>query len=197
MDAVLTLAPSELLLGGQRSGKSRRAEALAAAWLAAGSGREAVLVATARGLDAEMQDRIRRHQDDRAARLPALRTVEEPLHVGRAIDAHSSPATLVVVDCLTLWLSAWMVPAPDAAGAAVDPYPFPEAALAALLAALAAARGPVVLVSNEIGLGVIPGEVLTRRFVDALGRLNQRVAQACSRVTLMVAGMPVCVKDLP
>lgn len=181
----------ELILGGQKSGKSRRAELTAAAWLAASPSHDAVLIATAQPWDDEMRERIARHQEDRAQRVPGVRTVEEPLALADAISAHSAPRTLVLVDCLTLWLTNRLMPMPDAGASAGSP----EEAIAALLAALASARGPVVLVGNEIGLGVIPMGREVRAFVDALGRLNQSVAAACDRVTLMVAGLPLTLKE--
>ncbi len=188
--STATIARRELILGGQKSGKSRRAEQLAAAWLAQDARHGVVLVATAQAHDAEMRARIERHRADRTARLPALRTVEEPLALGEALAAHSAPHTLLVVDCLTLWLTNWLMPMDGRVPSEGDN----AAAQACLLAALAAAPGPVVLVSNEIGLGVIPlgGEV--RAFVDALGLLNQRVAAACERVTLVAAGLPLTLK---
>ena len=181
----------ELILGGQKSGKSRRAELTAATWLAASPLRDAVLIATAQPWDDEMRERIARHQEERAQRVPGLRTVEEPLALAEAIAMHSAPQTLVLVDCLTLWLTNRLMPMPDAEASAESP----EDAIAALLAALVDARGPVVLVGNEIGLGVIPMGREVRAFVDALGRLNQSVAAACDRVTLMVAGLPLTLKE--
>ena len=184
------LARRELIVGGQKSGKSRRAEQLAAAWLAQDARHGAVLLATAQAHDGEMRTRIERHRADRAARLPALRTVEEPLALGEAVAAHAAPHTLLVVDCLTLWLTNWLMPVDGRVPSEAD-Y---ADAQGRLLAALQAAPGPVVLVSNEIGLGVIPlgGEV--RAFVDALGLLNQRVAAVCERVTLVAAGLPLSLK---
>ena len=179
----------ELILGGQKSGKSRRAETIAAEWLTASPSRDAVLIATAQPWDDEMRDRIARHQADRAARVPGLRTVEEPLALAESIAAHSAPETLVLVDCLTLWLTNRLMPMDEAQAEA------PGVAVDALIAALASARGPVVLVGNEIGLGVIPMGREVRAFVDALGRLNQSVAAACDRVTLMVAGLPMTLKE--
>jgi adenosylcobinamide kinase / adenosylcobinamide-phosphate guanylyltransferase len=180
---------SELILGGQRSGKSRLAEKRTGAWLAASPAHRAVFVATAQPWDEEMRQRISRHQNDRAACLPGMLTVEEPLALPQAIAAHSQPQVLMVVDCLTLWLTNWQMPVtPDAVSkeAPVDP----------LLQALRDAPGPVVLVSNEIGLGVVPMQPEVRAFVDALGRLNQDVAQFCARVTLMAAGLPLALKDI-
>ncbi|WP_046115277.1 bifunctional adenosylcobinamide kinase/adenosylcobinamide-phosphate guanylyltransferase [Aquincola tertiaricarbonis] len=180
----------ELILGGQKSGKSRCAEARAAAWLQAAPAHEAVLIATALAGDGEMASRIQRHRQERAARVPGLATVEEPQALAEAVRRLSAPGRLLVVDCLTLWLTQQAMP--------LQGVPADEAALAAqraaLCGALAAAPGPVVLVSNEIGLGVAPMSADARRFIDALGLLHQAVAAACMRVTLMVAGCPVRVK---
>ena len=185
-------ARSEFILGGQRSGKSRRAELLARAWLAGAPERRAVMAATGQAWDEEMRDRIARHQADRAVRVPGMVTVEEPLALAEALRRHSDPHTLIVVDCLTLWLTNLMMPADPACALG-------EAAVIAagedLCAAIAAAPGPVVLVGNEIGLGVIPMGREVRAFVDALGRLNQQVAASCQRVTLMAAGLPLTLKD--
>lgn len=180
----------ELVLGGQKSGKSRRAEQRAADWLAAAPSHDAVLLATGEAHDEEMRARIARHRCDRARRVPGLRTVEEPLHLAETLAAHSASHRLVLVDCLTLWLTRRLMPVP---GASPVPGDWREAAQA-LVAALRGAPGPVLLVSNEIGLGVIAPAPEVRAFVDALGRLNQQVAAACDRVTLMVAGQALAVK---
>ena len=185
--ADASIARHELILGGQKSGKTARAERLAAAWLACSPSHQAVYLATACAADAEMRERIDRHRRDRALRVPAMRTVEAARDLPQALAEQSRPGTLVVVDCLTLWLTAWLMPADGSPG---EPPP-----VESLLQALRAARGPVVLVSNEIGLGVIPLGRQVRAFVDALGTLNQQVAQACSRVTLMAAGLPLVLKD--
>ena len=100
----------ELILGGQKSGKTRRAEQAARTWLDGAPGREAVYLATGQAWDAEMRQRIQRHQDDRAARVPGMRTQEAPRALAQALQACSQPQTLVVVDCLTLWLTHWMMP---------------------------------------------------------------------------------------
>ena len=184
--AELRVARSELVLGGQKSGKTARAEALAAAWLARSPAHRAVYIATAQAWDEEMRERIARHRSDRAQRVPRMETVEEPLELARAIGAHSRADTLVVVDCLTLWLTARLLPAAGEAQAAPDD--------SLIAGAVAAAAGPLVLVSNEIGLGVVPLGRETRTFVDALGRLNQQAALACERVTLMAAGLPLVLK---
>ena len=194
MTINLTLARSELILGGQRSGKSRRAEMLARIWLDGANDHRAVLIATAQPGDEEMGERIARHQADRAQRVPGLHTLEEPLHLAEAITEHSGPDTLVLVDCLTLWLTNLLMPAPE-----FEENSFLEPAwrarVASLLIAIETAPGPVVLVGNEIGMGVIPMGAQVRAFVDALGRLNQDVAAICERVTLMAAGLPLTLKD--
>ncbi|MBB3637879.1 bifunctional adenosylcobinamide kinase/adenosylcobinamide-phosphate guanylyltransferase [Variovorax atrisoli] len=183
----------EFILGGQKSGKSRRAEQRAVDWLAAGArARRAVLIATAQAYDDEMQERIVRHQADRAERVPGMRTIEEPVELARAIVTQSTPETLVVVDCLTMWLTNLLMPMPIEDARPVTRTPATHIAM--LLVALRDAPGPVVLVGNEIGLGVIPIGRETRAFVDALGRLNQDVAAACGRVTLMAAGLPLSLK---
>lgn len=182
------IARSEFILGGQRSGKSRRAELLARQWLAMDTSHRAVMIATGQPWDDEMRERIARHQRDRAERVPGMATVEEPRALAEALREHSSaPHTLVVVDCLTLWLTNLLMPAE---GAAADP----GAPTRNLCQAIETARGPVVLVGNEIGLGVIPMGREVRAFVDALGGLNQAVAAACERVTLMAAGLPLTLK---
>ena len=224
---ILSVAKSELILGGQKSGKSRRAELLARQWLGQGVDHRAVLIATALPWDDEMRARIARHQTDRAARVPGMATVEEPLALAQAIAQHSTPQTLLVVDCLTLWLTNCLMPADGGQRAPTEacavghfaqvkeepaqragdteqnaqPYKPPArvdiAQAAPLLIAIENAPGPVVLVGNEIGLGVIPLGHEVRAFVDALGQLNQAVAQVCQRVTLMAAGLPLTLKDGP
>lgn len=202
--AELSVTRSELILGGQKSGKSRRAEDLARLWLWQSPEHRAVLIATAQPWDDEMRERITRHQQDRAERVPGMTTVEEPLALGSAIAQHSQPNTLLVVDCLTLWLTNRLMPPEAAAGesdTADSKSNMPQAlvesnGVALLSGAIAQASGPIVLVSNEIGLGVIPMGREVRAFVDALGRLNQRVAAACARVTLMAAGLPLVLKEV-
>ena len=192
---TMTIAKRELILGGQKSGKSRRAELLARQWLDAAPDHQAVLIATAQPWDHEMRQRIARHQVDRAERVPGMRTVEEPIALAEAIRQHSSARTLVVVDCLTLWLTNRLMPAENESNLALEPMD--TARTASLLIAIEEAAGPVVLVGNEIGLGVIPMGREVRAFVDALGRLNQDVAAVCERVTLMAAGLALTLKDAP
>ncbi|MEK8052569.1 bifunctional adenosylcobinamide kinase/adenosylcobinamide-phosphate guanylyltransferase [Ideonella sp. DXS22W] len=185
----MTRPPHELILGGARSGKSRRGELCARAWLAQSPQHQALLLATAWAGDDEMAARIARHRAERAERVPALATLEVPRGLPQAVAAHSAPQRLLVVDCLTLWVSQCLMPPPG------EPAQDLDAERAALLAALDAAPGPVVLVSNEIGQGVMPMQREVRRVVDALGELHQAVAARCPRVTLMVAGLPLSVKQ--
>ena len=195
---TLSIARSELILGGQKSGKSRRAELLARDWLAQSADHRAALIATGQAWDEEMRERIARHQRDRAERVPGLQTVEEPRDVAAALTRTCAPHTLVVVDCLTLWLTQWTMPlgfetmnSEQKQALALDW----QAQAAMFLKAVRKSPGPVVLVGNEIGLGVIPMGREVRAFVDALGTLNQQVAQVCPRVTLMAAGLPLTLKE--
>jgi adenosylcobinamide kinase/adenosylcobinamide-phosphate guanylyltransferase len=151
------------------------------------------MVATAQAWDDEMRLRISRHQADRAERVVGMQTVEEPFALGETIARLSQARTLIVVDCLTLWLTNFLMPMPIADQPA-SPQDTTQP-ITNLLSALKKAPGPVVLVGNEIGMGVIPMGAEVRQFVDHLGRLNQDVANACQRVTLMVAGQAMVVKD--
>mgnify|MGYP000963481064 CR=1 FL=1 len=163
-----------LVLGGARSGKSRFAEGRIAArpppW---------TYIATAEALDDEIRDRIERH---RAGRSAGWTNVEAPHELAEAIRA-ADPRAPVLVDCLTLWLTNVLLAGEDL-----------DAATAALARTLAAPRGPWVVVSNETGLGIVPDNALARRFRDAQGILNQRVAAVADRVILTVAGIPLEVK---
>ncbi len=193
-----SIARSEFILGGQKSGKSRRAELLARQWLEASPDHRAVLVATGQPWDDEMRERIARHQRDRAERVPGLATVEEPRDLAGALALHAADGrTLVVVDCLTLWVTNWLMPlGADLSDAEVNralALDF-QAQFALFSGAIERAAGPVVVVGNEIGLGVIPMGREVRAFVDALGGVNQGVAGVCERVTLVVAGVGLCLK---
>lgn len=192
----MPLARSELILGGQRSGKSRRAQALAADWLVASSGHHAVLLATASASDAEMAERIAQHQRDRAGHCPGLQCVEVPLALPQAIARYGNADTLIVVDCLTLWLTnlLWSQQGPCADAPSHTDMERALQAMAELASAVETARGPLVLVGNEVGQGVIPLGPQVRAFVDTLGQMNQAMARCCARVTWMVAGLPVRVK---
>lgn len=186
---------TQFILGGQKSGKSRRAELLARQWLAADAAHQAVLVATGQAWDAEMSERIARHQRDRAERVPGMQTLEEPRDLAAVLALHSHPQRLLVIDCLTLWLTNWLMPVEEdnfeSKQAQSQDW---EAQLALFLKAIDEAAGPVILVGNEIGLGVIPMGKEVRAFVDALGVLNQQVAAHCESATLMCAGLPLALK---
>ena len=169
---------SILVLGGARSGKSGWARALAER-----GGRQPVLIATARAGDAEMAERIARHREERG---PRWTVIEEPDDIAAAIAAATGPGSVVVVDCLTLWLSNLMLAGRDV-----------EAATAGLPRVIAGARGPLVLVSNAVGEGVVPRTELGRKFRDAQGRLNQAAAAACDAVVVMHAGLPSRIKPAP
>jgi adenosylcobinamide kinase/adenosylcobinamide-phosphate guanylyltransferase len=164
-----------LLLGGARSGKSRiaqtRAETLAG---------DLVYVATGQALDDEMAQRVAQHRADRGARW---RTVEVPLELAAAIRRESGEGRVLLVDCLTLWLSNLMLGDHDVA-----------LATQALLDALASTSGTVLLVSNEVGMGIVPENALARRFRDEAGRLNQRVATAANEVLFVAAGLAMPLK---
>ncbi len=176
-DWKLATAPITLVLGGARSGKSRYAESLIAA-LPPAWNPPWVFVATAEPGDEEMRARIAAH---RARRGPSWQTVEAAHELAEAVLlAQPMP---VLVDCLTLWLSNLML-----GEAAID------AEIARLERALDAASAPVVLVSNEVGSGIVPEYPLGRKFRDAHGVLNQRMAARADRVVLMVAGLPLAVK---
>lgn len=177
------MTTNQLIIGGQRSGKSGWAERLGSRWLAEVSSHSVVVVATAVAGDREMHQRIERHKLDRPN---GFGTFESPYELSARIDSMSSPERMIIIDCLPLWLTNWLMPAPGQAQRAAE-WP---AQKAAFLAALRNASGPVVIVSNEIGAGVIPLDPQVRTFVDELGRLNQDVAQACDTITWMVAGQP-------
>lgn len=177
----------ELILGGARSGKSRHAEALAGA-----SGLAVTVIATAEGGDAEMSARIRRHQADRPAHW---RTVEEPLALAAALRREADAGRCVIVDCLTLWLTNLLAGAetlPPEAGA--DALPRFRAERDALLDVLPGLPGEILLVANEVGLGLVPETPLGRLFRDEAGRLNQAIAARVPRVSFVAAGLPLRLK---
>ena len=164
-----------LVLGGARSGKSRHAEALVE-----GSGLACHYLATGTPGDAEMAARIAAH---RARRGGHWVLHEEPLALAATLVEIAAPDRAVLVDCLTLWLTNLMVAERDLDGA-----------LAELLASFEQTRGPVVLVSNEVGQGVVPMNAMARRFVDQAGSLHQRLAALADRVDLVTAGLPLTLK---
>jgi len=163
-----------LVLGGAASGKSARAEALIVA-----SGLSRVYVATAQAIDDEMEDKILRHQEMRG---PDWRTVEEPLDIAAALEGVRE-GEAVLLDCVTLWLSNHLLEESDL-----------EAETERLLAALDACPAPVVVVSNEAGMGVVPDTSLGRRFRNAQGRLNQELAARAELVMAVMAGLPMVLK---
>ena len=167
----------ELFLGGARSGKSRLAEARAEE-----RGGPVTYLATATTEDGEMAERVAAH---RAQRPPDWGLVEEPLALGRALRTTAAPNGLVLVDCLTLWLANALAAGEERFAAERDE----------LLRALETAAGPVVLVSNEVGSGIVPMGAGTRRYADEAGRLNQAVAARAERVVLVVAGLPWTLKE--
>lgn len=166
---------SLLVLGGARSGKTRFAQACAEAMPS-----DLVYIATAQALDPEMAQRIARHQDDRG---PRWHTVEAPLDLPDAIAAESRADRVLLVDCLTLWASNLLFADRDA-----------TAALGALAQSVADAAGPVIFVSNEVGLGIVPDNALARRFRDMAGDINQGVARFADRVVFIAAGLPLTLK---
>jgi adenosylcobinamide kinase / adenosylcobinamide-phosphate guanylyltransferase len=166
-----------LILGGARSGKSALAERLAHE-----SGREVVYVATAHAGDEEMAARIAHH---RARRPASWLSVEEPVHLADALRMHAGRDRTVLVDCLTLWLSNLL--------GDVDAGCF-ERERTALLDTLPMLPGEVLMVSNEVGLGIVPLGELTRRFVDEAGRLHQSLAAISERVLFVAAGLPMVFK---
>jgi adenosylcobinamide kinase / adenosylcobinamide-phosphate guanylyltransferase len=165
-----------LVLGGARSGKSRFAELL----VASHDGGHAY-VATAEAGDGEMAERIRRH---RARRDPAWKTTEEPIDLPRALKTATADGSAALVDCLTLWLSNLMAAGHDV-----------ESRTATLIQGLPRLRGPVVFVSNEVGLGIVPDNALARAFRDQAGELHQAIAAAADRVYFVTASLPQLLKD--
>jgi adenosylcobinamide kinase / adenosylcobinamide-phosphate guanylyltransferase len=166
---------SLLVLGGARSGKSAYALEVAEAACA-----ERLYVATATPGDEEMAARIARHQTDRGR---GWSTLEEPLDVTRALQAEARPGRIIVVDCLTLWLANLMLAKRD-----------PEPAVAGLAAAIGTLAGPAILVSNEVGMGIVPNHKLGREFRDWQGRANAEIACVCDAVVFVAAGLPLQLK---
>jgi adenosylcobinamide kinase/adenosylcobinamide-phosphate guanylyltransferase len=173
-----------LLIGGARSGKSALAETLARK-----AGLPVVYIATAQAADAEMAQRIAHH---RARRPAGWSTVESPRRLAETLAAQAAPGRMVIVDCLTLWLSNLIT------GGGVDEADFDLAGFEqerrALLDLLPVLPGEIVLVTNEVGFGIVPMGRLARMFMDEAGRLNQEIAARCERVTLVVAGQPLSLK---
>jgi adenosylcobinamide kinase / adenosylcobinamide-phosphate guanylyltransferase len=163
------------ILGGARSGKSRYAEGLVMGCMPPW-----VYVATAQAYDDEMSARIAEHQNRRDG---SWRTVEAPLDLPGAIAAHGNMGQAVLIDCLTLWLSNIMLAGQDLV-----------AEQRRLVAALGNVDGPIVIVSNEVGFGIVPDNALARQFRDAQGRLNMQIAAIADRAVLIAAGLPLILK---
>ena len=171
------------VLGGARSGKSVHAEQLAS-----DSALPVTYIATARvSDDAEFSARIAHHRERRPAHW---RLHEAGVDLAGAVSQVDAPGHCILIDCLTLWLANLLCP-PEGDGLPIDRY---HAHFAAFEAALVNAKGKLIVVSNEIGLGVVPLGAATRLYVDELGRLNQRIAALSTRVTMMVAGLPLALK---
>lgn len=181
--ATFPLPPVTLVLGGARSGKSTHAERLATGTLLGGAPRPAVYIATAEAGDTEMAARILAHRLRRGGQWT---TIEEPLRLDEALHQAQVHGQPVLVDCLTLWLSNLML-----AGADLDEE------TDTLLQVIDDCTTPVIFVSNEVGLGIVPDTTLGRAFRDAQGRLNMRIAGRADRVILMAAGLPLVMKDRP
>ncbi|MCL2523100.1 MAG: bifunctional adenosylcobinamide kinase/adenosylcobinamide-phosphate guanylyltransferase [Betaproteobacteria bacterium] len=181
----------QLIIGGARSGKSLLAERRAAA-----SGRRVIYVATAEAGDDEMARRIAHHR----ARRPAdWGLAEETLYLAARLRQLAAADTCLLVDCLTLWLSNLLLTgrasAQAEAGDAVD-CPLLAGEIGALIAALPQLPGQLILISNEVGWGIVPMHPVSRLFADEQGRLNQRLAAVCDQVTLVAAGLPLELKGL-
>src|SRR3712207_2991396 len=174
----MTLHRRVLVLGGVRSGKSRTAQQVAES----GSSQR-TYIATAQAYDDEMRARIAQHQSERDQ---SWRTVDAPLELAHAITDQTGSGKAVLVDCLTLWLSNMLLAERDLTHEADR-----------LVEAVQAAQGPLILVSNEVGHGIVPATPLGRRFRDEQGRLNQRVAEACDAVVFVAAGCPILLKPAP
>lgn len=164
-----------LVLGGARSGKSSYAQTRAEALDG-----ELRFVATAQAFDTEMTDRITRHRADRGQRWS---TIEAPIDLAAAIRAESREGRVLLVDCLTLWTSNLLLAGHDIATATGE-----------LVRAVSTAPGPLILVANEVGLGIVPDNALARRFRDEAGRVNQRIAAAADEVVFIAAGLPLRLK---
>jgi len=166
-----------LILGGVKSGKSRYAENLATS-----ISEDVTLIATATVLDDEMAVRVARHQEDRPA---SWTTLEEPIHLGQVLRSING-ANVVVIDCLTLWLTnLLMLENSGALNQEIDDF---EQAIKAF-------KYPLILVSNETNMGIVPLGDLSRQYCDQVGLLHQRLAAACDKVELIVAGLPVLLKQ--
>lgn len=180
----------QLIIGGARSGKSRFAENRVAEL--ASQGYECHYLATALGLDDEMRERIQRHQQDRLDSAVHWHNHEVGIELGYHLKQLAAPERVLLVDCLTLWLTGLLCQEDDEYRN--HSHREPAQAIASLCGMLAQLPGEILLVSNEVGSGIVPLGELSRQFVDEAGRLNQAVAALADRVTLVVAGLPLQLK---
>lgn len=178
-----------LIIGGARSGKTAHAIALAKS-LSAARGVNVTYVATAQALDREMEHRISLHRAERPA---TWRTLEAPTGLAQAVSGQES-SNILIIDCMTLWLSNALLQ-DFREDASTAPLPTWEAERDKFLQWLSSARTEVLLISNEVGMGIVPLAPVARRFQDEQGRLNQLLAAACDQVTLVVAGIAVPIKS--
>ena len=167
--------PISLILGGARSGKSQYAENLSNDY------EKKIYLATAQARDNEFKERIKIHQQRREN---SWQTLEEPLQIANVITTHSHPETVVLIDCLTLWLSNML-----------EHKKNPEQETNTLIKALAQANGPIIMVSNEVGLSIVPENALARHFRDEQGKLNQALAKVATNVVFIAAGLPLILKQ--
>lgn len=164
-----------LVLGGARSGKTAFAESVTLR-----TGKSPAYLATAEILDAEMEERVQLHREQRAARF---HTIEEPIELGEAIRAAAETHDAILVDCLTLWITNLIMADRNVADAVDD-----------LIETLASTQASVILVSNEVGLGIVPDNAMARMFRDLAGAAHQRLAEICDEAYFIVAGLPITLK---
>lgn len=169
-----------LVIGGAKSGKSRYALNICNSL-----DKDRIFLATSEAGDREMEERIRRHQAERGE---SWRTVEEPIAIAEVISSMDNEQSIILFDCVTLWLNnLYMTYGPD-----TGPI---DASIEELIGVLSDIRGAVVLVTNEVGAGVVPDNPLARRYRDAVGDTNQRLARVAKKVVLLIAGLPLVLKD--
>lgn len=171
---------STLIIGGAKSGKSSYALTLGTNIIMQGSYGKGLFLATATASDAEMKDRIKRHQKERGDHWE---TIEEPLKIKEVIKQNQRGFDVILVDCLTLWLTNMMLNAVDTEKATLE-----------IKKTVPGLTTPIIFVSNEVGMGIVPADPLARKFRDMAGRMNQEIASVCRGVYFMAAGIPLCMK---
>ncbi|MDO6777214.1 bifunctional adenosylcobinamide kinase/adenosylcobinamide-phosphate guanylyltransferase [Shewanella sp. 10N.286.52.C2] len=175
----------QLIIGGARSGKSKMAQNYASQWQSNTQG-EVIVIVTAQNKDGAMAKRIAHHQ---ANRPPHWQTVESHLALASTLQRHSQADNLIMVDCLTLWLSNVLL---HDAEQSTNQYPVMKRQLIDTIKALS---GEIVLIGNEVGQGVVPMGALCREFVDQSGWLHQSIAECVDKVTVSIAGLPMVIKE--